>query len=103
MTTKPGVSVAGLQPEALYGLMIVQEVFRKANLEMTVTSVTDGMHSAGSLHYIGHAFDLRLYQIPQAKLDAVIAQCRERLPDSFDVVMESDHIHIEHQPKKQRQ
>ena len=102
MTTKPGVSVAGLQPEALFGLMIVREVFREHNCEMTVTSVTDGTHSAGSLHYVGHAFDLRLYNIPQAKLDAVIARCRERLPGSFDVVVESDHIHIEHQPKAQR-
>ena len=102
MTTKPGVSVAGLQAEALFGLIVVEGVFREANIEMTVTSVTDGTHSPGSLHYIGHAFDLRLYQIPQAKLNAIIAQCRERLPGSFDVVIESDHIHIEHQPKKQR-
>ena len=102
MTTKPEVSIAGLQPEALYGLMTVQEVFRENKCEMTVTSVTDGTHSPGSLHYIGHAFDLRLYHIPQAKLDTIIIQCRERLPGSFDVVIESDHIHIEHQPKKQR-
>ena len=102
MITKPGVSVTGLQPEALYGLIVVREVFREHNCEMTVTSVTDGTHSAGSLHYVGHAFDLRLYNIPQAKLDAVIARCRERLPGSFDVVVESDHIHIEHQPKAQR-
>ena len=102
MTTKPGVSVTGLQSEAVYGLIVVEGVFREANIEMVVTSVTDGTHSPGSLHYIGHAFDLRLYNIPQAKLDTIIAQCRERLPSSFDVVIESDHIHIEHQPKKQR-
>ena len=102
MTTKPGVSVAGAEPEILYGMIVVQEVFREHRCEMVVTSVTDGTHSPGSLHYIGHAFDLRLYQIPQAKLNAIIAQCRERLPGSFDVVIESDHIHIEHQPKKQR-
>ena len=102
MTTKPGVSVAGAEPEILYGMIVVQEVFREHRCEMVVTSVTDGTHSPGSLHYIGHAFDLRLYNIPQATLDAIIAQCRERLPGSFDVVIESDHIHIEHQPKKQR-
>lgn len=102
MTTKPGVSVAGLQPEALFGLMIVREVFREHNCEMTVTSVTDGTHSAGSLHYVGHAFDLRSYSIPQTKVDTIIARCRERLPESFDVVLEGDHIHIEHQPKKPR-
>ena len=102
MTTKPGVSVAGAEPEILYGMIVVQEVFREHRCEMVVTSVTDGTHSPGSLHYIGHAFDLRLYSIPQAKLDPIIAQCRERLPGSFDVVIESDHIHIEHQPKKQR-
>ena len=45
MTTKPGVSVAGLQAEAVYGLMIVQEVFRKHSREMIVTSGTDGKHS----------------------------------------------------------
>jgi len=102
MTTKPGVSVAGAEPEILYGMIVVQEVFREHRCEMVVTSVTDGTHSPGSLHYIGHAFDLRLYNIPQAILDTIIAQCRERLPGSFDVVIESDHIHIEHQPKKQR-
>jgi len=102
MTTKPGVSVAGLQAEAVYGLMIVREVFREHSREMVVTSGTDGKHSPGSLHYIGQAFDLRSRHIPQPDLDTIVTRCRERLPGSFDVVLESDHIHIEHQPKKPR-
>ena len=102
MTTKPGVSVAGMEPPPLYAMMVVQEVFREANHEMVITSVTDSKHSPGSLHYIGHAFDLRSHHIPQPDLDKIVARCRERLPGSFDVVLESDHIHIEHQPKAQR-
>ena len=60
--------------------------------DLSVTSIRDGNHMAGSLHYDGNAFDIR--PIPFSK-----KQIKDVLGPNFDVVIHSSHIHIEHDPK----
>jgi len=65
--------------------------------ELVVTSVSDGKHKEGSLHYRGLAFDLRTWHIRQPQTYA--NELRERLGKGWDVIVEKTHIHVEYDPR----
>jgi hypothetical protein len=60
----------------------------------------DGKHTAGSLHYSGAAIDVRTRDFPPEALPRLIARIKACLGDDFDVLLETDHIHLEFQPKQ---
>lgn len=99
MELKEGVSVRGVQPELILGLRIVESVLDSFDIELVVTSITDGSHMANSLHGFGLAADIRSRDIPKDKLDFVVASCRRALGKEFDLVVEADHLHLEYDPK----
>ena len=97
---KDGVSVYGLQPEMLLALDKCCAVWPT---DITVTSARyDAHHSHKSRHYSGLAVDLRSRDI-NSDIDGLLANVREILGESYDVVKESDHIHIEYDPKTRRE
>ncbi len=97
---KSGVSLKGLKPEMLAGLLIVNSVYSEMGYHTIVTSCNDGKHSRGSLHYVGLAVDTRTRNIPTAEQkDKLKDDVAEALGWEFDVVLESDHLHVEYQPK----
>ena len=63
MRIKPGVSIAGIRPEMLLGLYIVDPIIESFGQETVVTSAVDGKHGKGSRHYIGLAADLRTWAL----------------------------------------
>lgn len=99
MRLKPGVSIAGLRPELAIALHIAEAVYEDHGSELVITAGTDGTHSPGSLHYVGLAVDLRTTNVPSGRLDSIVNGLRDALGAEFDVVKESDHIHLEFQPK----
>ena len=101
MILKPGVSLAGLRPEALVGLIITNDVFNSLGKRLTVTSCTDGIHGRNSLHFVGLAFDIRTRDLHNL-VDSIAASLVAALGEEFDVVVEQTHIHIEFQPPKNR-
>ena len=88
---KQGV-IGDLQPVARKGLGRVAGLYSSMGLELHVTSLRDGNHKAGSLHYDGLAFDIRPGSLS-------IHEIKEVLGPSWDVVKESTHIHCEYDPK----
>jgi hypothetical protein len=94
---KPGVRVKGLSNELLLAVLIAQTIYNETEPSMVITSVTDGKHSANSLHYTGDAVDLRLPM--QSTRDQIVSQLKTALGDSYDVILEVDHIHIEYDPR----
>lgn len=101
MKLKAGVRILGVRPETVIGMHICDGVFLdRVKDDITITSVTDGQHSRGSLHYTGCAFDVRIWGIDQPMLDALKPAMQKALGDDFDVVLEKDHFHIEFQPKE---
>lgn len=98
MMLKTGVKLAGLQPQIVLALMAAQKIWDEMNDPLTVTSVNDSGHSHQSLHYAGAAVDVRIRGVSDPHLKA--AQLRDALTPDFDVVLESDHIHIEYQPRR---
>ncbi|MCK9282015.1 MAG: hypothetical protein M0P71_15435 [Melioribacteraceae bacterium] len=99
MILKDGVRMNGVSHELIIAFIIVNEVFRYFDYQFVVTSVTDSKHSNKSLHYSGNAFDLRTRHIKDSKMiDSIVNVIKQRLGKHYDVILETDHIHIEYQP-----
>jgi hypothetical protein len=97
---KKGVQLFGIRPEMLIALRVAEKIYNDLSTTLVITSVVDGEHSRGSLHYAGQAVDIRTRHAPQESLQNIVGLIATRLTDEFDVVLEKDHIHIEFQPKE---
>lgn len=90
-----------LSTQLLLAMIIANEVYLEHGYDCVITSLNDATHSLTSLHYAGEAVDLRTRMIPtQDEKVEVRDQIKARLTSDFDVILESDHIHIEHQPRR---
>jgi len=96
---KDDVSTRGVRPELLFAMIVASEVFMRSGSEMTITSISDGMHMFKSRHFDGAAFDFRIYHLDRKRIDKIIAEIKDGLNQDYDVVLEKDHGHIEYQPK----
>lgn len=96
MLIKAGVDISRLERNTRRSLPKVQVVLDKDGEELTITSTYEGNHGEGSLHYADQAYDIEL---PQQDPIGRCADMKEELGPDFDVVGESDHIHIEYDPK----
>lgn len=67
--------------------------------EIVITSLLDGVHSKGSLHYKGEAFDLRVWIYTEKQKKALIYQLKKKLGINFDILDEETHLHIEFDKK----
>ena len=96
MLIKAGVDISRLKRPIRRILrevaVIVWEIERQ---ELVITSTYEGNHSEGSLHYCDEAVDIRSWQ----KARKVRDEIKRRLGKDYDVIYESDHIHIEYDPK----
>jgi len=102
---KPGVKLAGIRPELVLAIYEARELWMLMTMsEFVITSVTDGTHSANSLHYSGRAFDMRTKPAPGDLVVRYRDRLRATLGSEFDVVLEgqgtpNEHIHVEWDPK----
>lgn len=94
------ISFANLQPQILFALTVANDVYDQFGIDCVVTSANDGIHSTTSLHYSGAAVDLRIRNF-DSRDDAQEAAfiISDALNQHYDVLLESDHIHIEYQPR----
>lgn len=89
-------------PAILHAMEIVDLYFRATfGREAIVTSIRDGSHGENSYHF-GRpwdiremAFDVRTRGLTLSERERALSALRMYLGDAFDVVLESDHIHIE--------
>ena len=102
MKLKDSARIAGLRPETLLGMFAAHVVHQRHGWEMVITSCTDGQHSAGSLHYLGLAFDLRTRDRSELEIQTLVSEIKDALGSEWDVVRETLHIHCEFQPKTNR-
>ena len=96
---KDDVSLFGVRPEIVLAIFVAHEVYRDIGKELVVTSCRDGKHSPGSRHWIGYAVDLRTRHLTPTEALDVRDELADRLTDEFDVVLESNHLHVEVDPK----
>jgi len=97
------VALQSLVPQVVLALWMANEVYNGHGIDMVLTSGSDSRHSNTSLHYSGQAVDLRTNNIPTEPLKGTIArEIKKKLNVDYDVVLESDHIHLEYQPRMPR-
>lgn len=97
MVLKDGVILSGLDIRMRWALLTLERVYIRygRNEGVTITSGLDGEHSAGSMHYYGLAVDTRIRFWTDAQAFDVVEELIVELGDSYDIVLESNHIHIE--------
>ena len=99
---KEGAEVNGLRPEMVLAYVIAITVYKDyddGDVECVITEATGGHHGVGSLHYVGQAIDLRTWGLTGSEQRSITDRLKVSLGSQYDVVLESDHIHIEYQPK----
>jgi len=106
MKLKHNVTLLGIKNELLFGLVICDTIYQTiVGHGVTITSITDSLHSNTSLHYSGYAADLRTrdddlsIQWSDNLKYRLIKALRGALTTDYDIILEDDHIHVEYQPK----
>ena len=99
LSLKSCVTMDKLQPQIVLGLIAIHSIFEAHGYDVTITSLSDGVHQSGSLHYSGCAVDLRIKPIRESDVTFLLRDIRFALGANFDVVLEVDHIHVEYDPK----
>lgn len=98
---KASVDLRGIMPQMAVAYTVACQVYwERCQVRCVITSASDGVHGPNSLHYKGKALDLRTNNIPRHALPALHADLKAALGPQFDVVLESDHIHVEWDPKE---
>lgn len=86
--------------QLLDGLLVACVVYTQRGHPFTVTSLEDSVHGPRSLHASGNAADLRTRNLPVQVLPDLVKALQLALGPQYDVVLESDHIHMEYDPKE---
>lgn len=94
------VELSGLKIQMRPALIITDNIYKLYGQELTITCTNGGVHSAGSLHYYGYAFDIRTRDLTERQRPGVYEQLKRQLPNDFDVVLHKTHIHIEYDAAK---
>jgi hypothetical protein len=99
MKLKAGVDASDVQPPIWFAIGVAEAVYRNFNRQLVVTSLRDGQHQVGSRHYQGLAADFRTNHLIEQERRTIFGQLKSILDFAgFDVVMESDHFHVESDP-----
>ena len=96
---KEGAKVNGIRPEMVLAYAMIQPIFKKLGIDCVITEATGATHNEGSLHYVGLAIDIRNRDIPVDIQAWLQVKLQNILGSQYEVLLESDHYHIEFQPK----
>lgn len=96
MYIKNGVSLKLLCGMMCVAIICADDYCKSIGIDLVITSGNDGVHMTNSLHYVGKAIDIRTNTMTNEQMTTCISYLRERLDYCFDIILESDHIHIEY-------
>lgn len=94
---KQGATLHGLVSQMAIAVIAAHAIYEKHGAELVLTSGDDGNHQFGSAHYDGRALDLRTRNL-EYPVERIAAELRAALGSSFQVLVESDHIHLAYRP-----
>ena len=95
---KEGVTPCKLKAITFRAIFVCAEIFNNKNWPLVITSTHEGNHKPYSFHYIGQAFDIRIWRIPKTFLPKICKKLEEalyKLDVNFQVILEDTHIHVE--------
>lgn len=92
-----------MKPEILAVYCILQALSARADLGYTptVTSANDSAHVPDSRHYMDLAIDIRTHDMRPCVKEVYIKTLNTSLSSDYQVIVESDHIHVQYHPKAQ--
>lgn len=90
---------SGVLPKSFVILAGIANTASEMGVIVTITSGTDGQHMHGSKHYTNEAVDFRRSNLTQEQLALFLPVLRTRLGENYQVIEETDHIHVEYDPK----
>jgi len=93
---KAGVSIERLKRPVRRTLNKLVWIYAQHGYDLIITSTYEGTHSPSSLHYSDEALDV---DDPPEEKQEITTEIKTSLGRDFDVILESDHIHIEYDPK----
>lgn len=96
MQLKHGASLEGVNWRMFWAAIVAESIFAQHGSELVITSGTDSKHGANSLHYSGLALDFRTWNVNNVL--SLKSDLQQALGDEYDVVVESDHLHVEYDP-----
>lgn len=97
---KEGVVLWEMHPKVVEAIEKADRIFvRLAGRPATITSARDGLHSDSSHHYAGRAIDLRSRDLDEATANRILRELRTDIGPDFDILLESNHYHVEYDPK----
>lgn len=93
---KTRVNPYGLHPRVKSAIVLCADIIdQTAGEECVVTSLCDGVHGTDSYHYLLGAFDARTRHLTEEEQEGVAERLARKLGSEWDVVLESDHLHVE--------
>lgn len=99
MNIESNVNLIGLHPMMQIANCKMAVIFYQFGIYTpTITSAIDGIHSAGSLHKKGRACDYRVWGLTNEQQVELRLKAEDVLGNSYDVVLEPNHLHIEYDP-----
>lgn len=84
----------------LLAVQAAAPLWAEYGVALVITSANDSRHSGTSLHYAGAGLDFRSRTLTRDQAKHVTDELRRCLGRDFDVVLESDHVHVEYQPRR---
>ena len=99
LRVKKGVVFKDFKEHIIFLLEILCNLSEIIKKDIWITSANDGKHSKNSYHYLDLALDIRIRNLTSDEIKLVLTELtldsgRYYLP-FFDIVLESDHIHVE--------
>lgn len=95
---KKGVFLYGLQPEMLWAADRANEIYERFGKDCVITSGRGDQHGSHSHHFKGLAIDLRTRHLTHQEQEQVKIQLQSTLGTEYQVVLETDHLHVEYDP-----
>ena len=105
----PRCDLQVIKPQTVLAILVASSIYEHHNQDCEIYSVVDGVHGPNSKHPEGFAFDIRIKHLDGNDKDIsaedmriarmIAAELREALGPQYDVVVESNHIHVEYDPK----
>ena len=99
MKIKNSVSLRGLSPQMAIACIVIEMEFNEYGVRPVITSGCDSVHGKGSRHYSGQALDFRTRDVNSDDMVILALNIKQSLGPQFDVVLESNHLHVEFDPK----
>jgi len=97
MLIKFGVSIEKLARPIRIILELVETEYNKFAVEAVITSTFEGNHRLNSLHYQNLAIDFRKIE----QIEEVAKKLKAQLSDDYDIIVESDNLHVEYDQKNE--